>query len=580
MWRRKIIFVKTKQIMKVIIYGRVSTYSQDVERQIEELKEYCKYSKYEIVKVFTETISGIKSREERKQISKLLEYVENNPEVNGVLVWELSRLGRKTHDILDIINQLTLKRIWIYSKKENLFSLNPDGTENPTSNLLMAILSSVSTLERETIVSRSVSGLRNTILKGNYVGGAFLPFGYKREEKRLVLDEEEEIIIKKIFKMYLEGNGTTLICNELNRLKIQTRYNKTIKGSITINKREVKATDFKWREGTIYSILTNTIYTGTKLGKRNIKGIKLIAPRIISDEVFSSVQTKLKSIQKTKTSKFFYLFDKMIKCGVCGRSYHPHKRMNNKDNRYICLSKRYQEGCSNYGIGIPKMNDGVWSMLRNNKDEIENILDINNQTNDIENDIKKLEENKLVLKKELHRIENHEKKLVELFLEDSIDKELYLKNFNNIKNEQKKYENELNDCLLELETKRKFKEKQSNINHQLRGIKDSKRILKRTIKNVVSEIIIYPVENHNLSEYIKFNKQDKFVLVELYTYLNQNKPLCFVISQRSQFIITPDSNEYNKETKTLLIGGEYIEGEEEEAGEINLKKLFHLSSLD
>lgn len=580
MWRRIFIFVKTKQMMKVIIYGRVSTHSQDVERQIDELKDFCNYSKYEVVEVFTETVSGIKSREERKQISKLLEYVENHPEVNGVLVWELSRIGRKTHDILDIIDKLTKKKIWIYSKKENLFSLNPDGTENPTSNLLMAILSSVSTLERETIVSRSVSGLRNTVMKGNYVGGAFLPFGYKREEKKLVVDEDEVEVVKKIFKMYLEGNGTTLICNELNKLKVQTRYNKTIKGSITINKRKVEASDFKWREGTIYSILTNTIYTGTKLGKRNIEGIKLIAPRIISDEVFSSVQSKLKSVQKTKTSKFFYLFDKMIKCGVCGRSYHPHKRTNNKDNRYICLSKRYQEGCSNFGIGIPKMNDGVWSMLRNNKDEIENILDLNNQSNDIENDIKKLEENLIGLKKELNRNENQEKKLLELFLEDNIGKELYLKNYNNIKEEQKRLENELNDCLLELENKKLYKEKQSNINHQLRGIKDSKRILKKTIKNVVSEIIIYPIENHNLSEYLKYNKQDKFVFIELFTFLNQNKPLCFVISQRSQYIISPELNEYNKETKSLFIGGEDEDEGEVEAGEINLKKLFHLVSMD
>jgi site-specific DNA recombinase len=566
--------------MKVIIYARVSTHSQDVERQIDELKEFCNYSKYEIVNVFTETVSGIKSRKERKQISKLLEYVENHPEVNGVLVWELSRLGRKTHDILDIINELTSKKIWIYSKKENLFSLNPDGTENPTSNLLMGILSSVSTLERETIVSRSVSGLRNTVMKGNYVGGAFLPYGYKREEKKLVIDDEESEIIKKIFRLYLEGNGTTLICNELNRSKVPTRYNKTVKGSITINKRVVNGTDFKWREGTVYSILTNTIYTGTKDGKKNIEGIKLIAPRIITDEVFSSVQSKLKSVQKTKTSKFFYLFDKMIKCGVCGRSYHPHKRLNNKDNRYICLSKRYQEGCSNFGIGIPKMNDGIWSVLRNNKDEIENILEFNNQSIDIENDIKKLEENINGLKKDLNRIERHEKKILELFLEDNISKELYLKNFNDIKEEQNKNENELNDCLLELETKRQFKKKQSNVNNQLRGIKDSKRILKKTIKNVVSEIIIYPIENHNLSEYLKNNKQDKFVFIELFTFLNQNKPLCFVISQRSQYIITPESSEYNKVTKSLFIGGELGEEEEVEAGEINLKKLFHLVSMD
>lgn len=567
--------------MKVIIYGRVSTHTQDVERQVEELKAYCNFNNYEVVEEFTETVSGVKSRKERHQMSRLLEYVETNPEVKGVLVWELSRLGRKTHDILDIINQLTEKKIWVYSKKENLISLNPDGSENPTSNLLLAILSSVSTLERETIVSRSVSGLRNTVVKGNWVGGVFLPYGYKREEKKLIIDEEEAEVVKRIFNLYLDGKGTTLICNVLNKEKIKTRYNKTVKGSIIINKREINGTDFKWREGTIYSILTNPIYTGSKLGTRSIEGIKLVSPKIISDEVFASVQSKLKSVQKTKTAKFFYLFDKMIKCGVCGRSYHPHKRTNNKDNRYICLSKRYKEECSNTGIGIPKLNDGVWSMLRNNKDEIENILELNNQTDTIEKDIIQLIESKENLEKELNRLENSEKKLVELYMDDLINKEIYLKRFNSIKTEKLKCENELNDCLLELENKRKYKEKQSNINILIRSIKDNKRTLKKTIKNVVSEIKIYPIDLHNLSEYIKFNKQDKFVFIEIFTYLNQTKPLCFVISQRSPYIISPEISEYNKEKRALYIGEiSGNKGEEEEQGEINIKKLFHLSSLD
>ena len=46
--------------MKVIIYGRVSTHSQDVDRQIEELVKYAKTKHYEVVEVFTETISGVK----------------------------------------------------------------------------------------------------------------------------------------------------------------------------------------------------------------------------------------------------------------------------------------------------------------------------------------------------------------------------------------------------------------------------------------------------------------------------------------------------------------------------------------
>ena len=61
--------------MKVVIYGRVSTNSQDVERQTEDLKTYCISKGYEIVKVFTETISGTKTRKQRKEMNQLLEYV-------------------------------------------------------------------------------------------------------------------------------------------------------------------------------------------------------------------------------------------------------------------------------------------------------------------------------------------------------------------------------------------------------------------------------------------------------------------------------------------------------------------------
>ncbi len=250
--------------MKVIIYGRVSTISQDVERQIEELKTLCQVKNYEIVQVYTETISGIKTRKERKEISKLLEYVSQNKDIKGVLVWELSRLGRNTLDMLDIINQLTLRGIWVYSKKENLSTLDEDGTENPTTKLTMTILSGVSTMERDTILSRSISGVKNTVSNGNWLGGKYLPYGYRRENKKLVIDEDESKVIQMIFSWYLEGKGTKIISNQLNKQKILTRYNKSLTKSIIINDIEKNSEDFKWRDGTVYSILTNPVYIGKK----------------------------------------------------------------------------------------------------------------------------------------------------------------------------------------------------------------------------------------------------------------------------------------------------------------------------
>ena len=552
--------------MKVIIYGRVSTHSQDVDRQIEELVKYAKSKQYEVVEVFTETISGVKNRKERKEISRLIEYVNEHDEVKGVLVWELSRIGRNTLDVLDIINSLTEKKIWVYTKKENIYTLKEDLTESTNSKLLLTILSGVATLERETILSRSISGLRKSVSDGNWVGGVYSPYGYKKENKKIVIDDEESKIIKRIFQLYLEGNGTKRLCNILNKEKVPTRYNKAVKGTVKINEIDKKGEEFTWKEGTMYSILTNPVYIGKKVGKGTLEGIKLNSPSIIEEETFHQVQEKLKNTVKQHSTKFFYLFEGKLKCGICGRTYFPHKRLSNTDNRYCCLSKRYNEVCENFGISILKLNDGVWSLLRNNKKELKNIINLNSNKEKIEEELKNLVEIKSSTQISLDNLQRREGQILDLLLEDKIDKDLYTSRFNEITIQKEKLNKEFSEINNEIRVKKKYQEKQNDFNSQLKGIKDDRRTLKRTINNVVDKIVINPIFNHQLK--FQTNKQDKFVFIEVFTYLYDKTPLCFIISQRSQLIISANSEDYDKETKTMI------------NNELKARKLFHLRSLD
>ena len=64
--------------MKVVIYARVSTLAQEYDRQIDELKDYAKRMNYQVVKVFSEKISGAKKIADRNALSELLDYVRNN----------------------------------------------------------------------------------------------------------------------------------------------------------------------------------------------------------------------------------------------------------------------------------------------------------------------------------------------------------------------------------------------------------------------------------------------------------------------------------------------------------------------
>jgi site-specific DNA recombinase len=576
--------------MKVIIYGRVSTQSQDYQRQTEELKAYCKAFNYEVVKVFTEVVSGAKKRKDRKEITRLIEYININPEIKGILVSELSRLGRNTADVLDLINEMTSKKIWIFSKKEGIYTFNEDGSQNSTANLIISILSGVAEHERQTTIYRSISGLQHsTGILGRWIGGVFLPYGYKREDKKLVIDEVEVSVVKLIFEMYLDGNGTQKIANELNKRQIPTRFNKSLqKESININQKTIKKDEFNWKDGTVYGILTNEVYIGEKKGKNNLIGITLLSPQIIDKEVFEKVQIGLKNKQVKRTTKFFYLFQNKFSCGVCGRSYYPHKRSPkaenkvSKDNRYVCLSRRYKTSCNNYGIGISKVNDGVWSVLRNNKKEIEYILELNSEgIKSIDEQIQSIIDEIEIAERNLKHYDKQEKKLVELLLTVDMDKNIYTSKYNEITNNKKQELSKISDLKNELNSKEKFKQKQSNINHQLKSIKNNKRTLKKTIDDVVNKLVIYPVRKHNLDGFIKYNKQDLFVLVEIFTYLNEETPLIFVVSQRGEYIITPKHNEFKKEEGILMIGGfDDNEDEGEEGGDISIKKLFHLSSLD
>mgnify|MGYP006195819807 CR=1 FL=1 len=75
--------------MKVVIYARVSTNSQDYKRQTEELKEFSNKMNYEVVSVFEEKISGAKTNEERPQLMKMINFIKSN-KIDKVLCWELS----------------------------------------------------------------------------------------------------------------------------------------------------------------------------------------------------------------------------------------------------------------------------------------------------------------------------------------------------------------------------------------------------------------------------------------------------------------------------------------------------------
>lgn len=167
---------------RVIIFTRVSKVIQDYQRQINELLDYSAQQGYEVAKIISEKISGAKKNEERKGIIELMEILQTE-NVQKVLVWELSRLGRNSFEVAKIINELNEKKISLYVHNYNLETLNNKGEINPMAKFMIAILAEFAGMERDNIKQRLNSGYIKFRNDGGRVGRKI---GYKINDAELL----------------------------------------------------------------------------------------------------------------------------------------------------------------------------------------------------------------------------------------------------------------------------------------------------------------------------------------------------------------------------------------------------------
>lgn len=205
--------------IKAIIYARVSTAGQDYDRQLAELRQYADRMGYDVVKTFSEKISGAKKVEERQAMTELLNYVEVN-KVDKVLIYECSRLSRHAVDFLSIIEIFNERKISLYIHQNGLETLLPNGEINPIATLVLGILAQFNSMERSLIRSRMESGYNNFRLNGGVVGRKT---GYRKTTEQLKEEYAEEIrLLKKGYSLRNIAKITHTSVNTLRKLNALT----------------------------------------------------------------------------------------------------------------------------------------------------------------------------------------------------------------------------------------------------------------------------------------------------------------------------------------------------------------------
>ncbi|WP_304649699.1 recombinase family protein [uncultured Duncaniella sp.] len=203
-------------MIRVVIFCRVSTKVQDYQRQINDLTECAELRGWSVEKSFCETISGATKNTKRKELLAMLDYIAQN-DIKKVLVTELSRLGRDTLQVLEVIDMLNEAGVSLYIQNYNIETLTPEGKINAMSQFLVTILAEVAKMERRTIRERMESGYDNFINSGGRVGRK--P-GYRKTDDLLLVEYAEELrLLKKGISLRNVSKLTGTSVNTLRKCK-------------------------------------------------------------------------------------------------------------------------------------------------------------------------------------------------------------------------------------------------------------------------------------------------------------------------------------------------------------------------
>lgn len=135
--------------MKACIYIRVSTEHQDTENQRPDIVKYCEYHGLEF-DIFEDKLSG--KNTERPGLQLMLDGIKQQ-KYNKVIVWKLSRLGRSTRDLLDLIEQFEANKCALISIKESIDLSTPAG------RLMVVMLAGFNEFERENMLVNQRAGI-------------------------------------------------------------------------------------------------------------------------------------------------------------------------------------------------------------------------------------------------------------------------------------------------------------------------------------------------------------------------------------------------------------------------------------
>lgn len=370
---------KTKSF-RVGLYIRLSREDGDKEEsssvtnQREILKRYVsEQPNFFIVKEYVDD-GWTGTNFDRPKFKEMIEDIEAGI-IDTVITKDLSRLGRERLGVGHYTE--------IYFPEHNVRYIalldNIDTYMDAGMNDMAPFKGVINDMYVKDISKKIRSSLIERKKAGNFLG-VTAPYGYKKDPNNkfhLIINEKEAEVVKRVFRLYLEGNGLTRIA------QILTKDGIPVPGeSRNIGKTRKTALYSSWKQTTIRRILDNRVYLGElvqfKRRKINYKSKRRITvpeeeryicrgthEAIIDEESFNAVQNILKKNKSFKGTKHDYLFKGLLYCEECGArlniTYSNYALKKYGEYRYttICYSysRLYSDICTRHSNSIPELEE-------------------------------------------------------------------------------------------------------------------------------------------------------------------------------------------------------------------------------
>lgn len=336
---------KTKR--RVAGYARVSTEHEEQATSYEAQMDY--YTNYItsrddwiFVGMYSDEGITATNTKRREGFNQMIEDALAG-KIDLIITKSVSRFARNTVDSLTTVRELKEKGVEIYFEKENIWTLDAKG------ELLITIMSSLAQEESRSISENTTWGKRKMFADGRASIGFKHFLGYDRgPDGEFIINEEQAVTVRYIYKRYLEGYSTYKIACELTEMGVKTPAGKD-----------------KWHPSSVMSILQNEKYKGDALLQKTFTKDflthKLVVNNgevpqyyveghhegIVTADQFDQVQAEILRRKGMQKYSGVGLFSSIIRCGECGSWYGAKVWHSNDKYRkviYRCNNK-YADGC-------------------------------------------------------------------------------------------------------------------------------------------------------------------------------------------------------------------------------------------